>query len=349
MLLILLLVPAVYGYNRINVYYKLDSSLPQSLESVQANEALENNYEVSSVSMVLVDSGMSSRQTEQMIEELSDVEGVNFAVGLDSVVGPLVPSDMIPGEVRSKLESDRYKLILVSSAYQVATDEINQQCGQISSIIKRYDPESMLVGEAPATKDLIEITDHDFKVVSLVSIAAIFILILLVLKSATLPLILVSVVELAIYINMSISYYTGSTLPFIASICVGTIQLGATIDYAILLTNRYKTERIAGSSRKAAVATAVKTSVASVFSSALGFFAATIGVAVYSDIDLISSICLLLSRGALLSMVIVLTLLPSLLLIFDGVIIRTTVGMRGCIEKNHHRHNKAGNPAASVS
>ena len=348
-LLILLLVPAVYGYNRINVYYKLDSSLPQSLESVQANEALENNYEVSSVSMVLVDSGMSSRQTEQMIEELSDVEGVNFAVGLDSVVGPLVPSDMIPGEARSKLESDRYKLILVSSAYQVATDEINQQCGQISSIIKRYDPESMLVGEAPATKDLIEITDHDFKVVSLVSIAAIFILILLVLKSATLPLILVSVVELAIYINMSISYYTGSTLPFIASICVGTIQLGATIDYAILLTNRYKTERIAGSSRKAAVATAVKTSVASVFSSALGFFAATIGVAVYSDIDLISSICLLLSRGALLSMVIVLTLLPSLLLIFDGVIIRTTVGMRGCIEKNHHRHNKAGNPAASVS
>ena len=256
---------------------------------------------------------------------------------------------MIPGEVRSKLESDRYKLILVSSAYQVATDEINQQCAQISSIIKRYDPESMLVGEAPATKDLIEITDHDFKVVSLVSIAAIFILILLVLKSATLPLILVSVVELAIYINMSISYYTGSTLPFIASICVGTIQLGATIDYAILLTNRYKTERIAGSSRKAAVATAVKTSVASVFSSALGFFAATIGVAVYSDIDLISSICLLLSRGALLSMVIVLTLLPSLLLIFDGVIIRTTVGMRGCIEKNHHRHNKAGNPAASVS
>ena len=348
-LLILLLVPAVYGYNRINVYYKLDSSLPQSLESVQANEALENNYEVSSVSMVLVDSGMSSRQTEQMIEELSDVEGVNFAVGLDSVVGPLVPSDMIPGEVRSKLESDRYKLILVSSAYQVATDEINQQCGQISSIIKRYDPESMLVGEAPATKDLIEITDHDFKVVSLVSIAAIFILILLVLKSATLPLILVSVVELAIYINMSISYYTGSTLPFIASICVGTIQLGATIDYAILLTNRYKTERIAGSSRKAAVATAVKTSVASVFSSALGFFAATIGVAVYSDIDLISSICLLLSRGALLSMVIVLTLLPSLLLIFDGVIIRTTVGMRGCIEKNHHRKNMAGDPAASVS
>ena len=348
-LLLLLWIPAVYGYNRINVYYKLDSSLPQSLESVQANEALENNYEVSSVSMVLVDSGMSSRQTEQMIEELSDVEGVNFAVGLDSVVGPLVPSDMIPVEVRSKLESDRYKLILVSSAYQVATDEINQQCGQISSIIKRYDPESMLVGEAPATKDLIEITDHDFKVVSLVSIAAIFILILLVLKSATLPLILVSVVELAIYINMSLSYYTGSTLPFIASICVGTIQLGATIDYAILLTNRYKTERIAGSSRKAAVATAVKTSVASVFSSALGFFAATIGVAVYSDIDLISSICLLLSRGALLSMVIVLTLLPSLLLIFDGVIIRTTVGMRGCIEKNHHRHNKAGNPAASVS
>ena len=348
-LLMALWIPAVYGYNRINVYYKLDSSLPQDLESVQANEALENNYEISSVSMVLVNADMSPRETKQMLDELSGVEGVNFAVGLDSVVGPLIPSEIIPEEVTGKLMSENYKLILVSSSYQVATDEINAQCSELSSIIKRYDPESMLVGEAPATKDLIEITDHDFEVVSLVSIGAIFILILLVLKSVTLPIILVSVVELAIYINMSISYYTGSTLPFIASICVGTIQLGATIDYAILLTNRYKTERIAGNSRRDAVSIALKTSVSSVFSSALGFFAATIGVALYSDIDLISSICLLLSRGALLSMVIVLTLLPSLLLIFDGVIIRTTAGMRSCINKNHKKEKNAGNPVTSVT
>ncbi|MBR1796853.1 MAG: MMPL family transporter [Clostridiales bacterium] len=339
-IVLLLWLPAIYGYNRINVYYKLDSSLPGSLESVQANEALEANYDISSVSMILVDSELSSRDTKTMLDELKEVDGVNFAIGLDSVVGSMVPDEILPSSLTSELQSDRYKLILVSSAYQVATDEINAQCTEISEIIKRYDPDSMLVGEAPATKDLIEITDRDFKVVSLVSIGAIFLLILFVLKSATLPVILVSVVELAIYINMSISYYTGSTLPFIASICVGTIQLGATIDYAILLTNRYKTERIGGASRKDAVGIAVKTSVSSVLSSALGFFAATIGVAVYSDIDLISSICLLLSRGALLSMVIVLTLLPAMLLIFDGLIIRTTVGMRGVVRNENN--NKKG-------
>lgn len=331
--LLLLWIPAVIGYNKIDVYYKLDSSLPERLQSVKANEALEENYDISSVSMILVDSDLSSRQTKEMLDEIENVDGVNFALGLDSVVGSMIPDDFVPSELTSDLESDNYKLLVVSSAYQVATDEINAQCEQISGIIKTYDPNAMLVGEAPATKDLIEITDHDFKVVSMVSIAAIFVLILVVLKSVTLPVILVSVVELAIYINMSLSYYTGSTLPFIASICVGTIQLGATIDYAILLTNRYKTERIAGLTRKEAVAVALKTSVNSVFSSALGFFAATIGVAVYSDIDLISSICLLLSRGALLSMVIVLTLLPSMLLIFDGLIIRTTAGMKCCVER----------------
>ena len=335
-LMLLLWVPALMGYSRLNVYYKLDSSLPESLQSVQANEALEENFDVSSVSMVLVDKNLSNKDTKSMIDEIRGVDGVNFAVGLDSVVGSLVPDEIIPQQAVTALESDRYKLILVSSSYQVATDEINAQCGEISDIIKRYDPNSMLVGEAPATKDLINITDRDFKVVSMVSIAAIFILILLVLKSFSLPVILVSVVELGIYINMSLSYYTGSTLPFIASICVGTIQLGATIDYAILLTNRYKTERIAGASRRDSVAIAVKTSVNSILSSALGFFAATIGVALYSDIDLISSICLLLSRGALISMVIVLTLLPSLLLIFDGLIIRTTFGMSGV--EREHRH-----------
>lgn len=330
-LLLLLWVPAIFGYSKLNVYYKLDTSLPAELGSVQANEALEKNYDISSVSMILVDSGMSSRDTRAMLDEINEVEGVNFALGLDSVVGPLVPDEIIPAEAVSKLQSGGYKLIVVSSAYQVATDEINAQCDRIQSIIKSYDHASMFVGEAPATKDLIEITDRDFKTVSIVSIAAIFLLIMIVLKSVTLPVILVSVVELAIYINMSISYYTGSTLPFIASICVGTIQLGATIDYAILLTNRYKTERIAGASRKDAVSDAVRTSIHSVFSSALGFFAATVGVAVYSDIDLISSICLLLSRGAMLSMAIVLTLLPSMLLIFDGLIIRTTWDMKSLI------------------
>ena len=330
-LLLLLWIPAIYGYTRLNVYYKLDSSLPASLGSVQANEALESNYDISSVSMILVDSDMSSRDTREMLDEIKSVDGVNFALGLDSIVGSLVPDEIIPVDAVSKLQSDSYKLIVVSSAYQVATDEINAQCDEIQNIIKHYDPTSMFVGEAPATKDLIEITDRDFKIVSIVSIGAIFLLILFVLKSGTLPVILVSVVELAIYINMSISYYTGSTLPFIASICVGTIQLGATIDYAILLTNRYKTERIAGASAKEAVSNAVKTSIHSVFSSAFGFFAATVGVAIYSDIDLISSICLLLSRGALLSMVIVLTLLPSMLLIFDGLIIRTTWDMKSLI------------------
>lgn len=348
-IVLLLWLPAVFGYSRLNVYYKLDSSLPASLGSVQANEALESNYDVSSVSMILTDSSMSSRDTNNMLEEIREVEGVNFALGLDSVVGPLIPDEMIPSEVASKLESDEYKLIVVSSAYQVATDEINAQCEEISQIIKRYDPNSMLVGEAPATKDLIEITDRDFKVVSLVSILAIFILILVVLKSVSLPLILVSVVELAIYINMSISYYTGATLPFIASICVGTIQLGATIDYAILLTNRYKTERIAGKDRKEAVAIAVRTSIGSVLASALGFFAATVGVAIYSDVDLISSICLLLSRGALLSMAIVLTLLPSMLIIFDGLIIRTTWDMKGCIHKHHHKGKNAAKPATELT
>ena len=350
-LLLLLWIPAVIGYSKLNVYYKLDSSLPSDLQSVQANEALENNYDISSVSMILVDSGLDSRSTRQMLDEIENVEGVNFALGLDSVVGSLVPDEIIPSEMTSKLQSDNYKLIVVSSSYQVATDEINAQCDQISGIIKKYDPSSMLVGEAPATKDLISITDRDFKIVSMVSIAAIFLLILLVLKSFTLPVILVSVVELAIYINMSISYYTGSTLPFIASICVGTIQLGATIDYAILLTNRYKTERIAGADRKEAVSKAVKTSVNSVISSAIGFFAATIGVAVYSDIDLISSICLLLSRGALLSMVIVLTLLPSMLLIFDGLIVRTTWDMKNCVDNTKHgKHvNNTGKPASELT
>lgn len=340
-ILMLLWIPAIFGYSRINVYYKLDKSLPETLSCVQANKALEKDYDMNSVSMILVDSKQPAKDTKKMLEDLKGVEGVEFAIGLDSFQGTLVPDAVITSDLTKDLRSDRYKLLLVSSRYQVATDEANAQCDEINKIVKSYDKEAMFIGEAPATKDLIKITDRDFKVVSAVSIGAIFILILMVLKSASIPFILVAVVELAIYLNMSISYYTGTTLPFIASICIGTIQLGATIDYAILMTTRYKTERIGGADRKSAVKTAVETSVNSVFSSALGFFAATIGCAVYSNIDLISSICLLLARGALLSMALVILLLPALLLIFDPVIIRTTAGMKCCVEREKIKKKQA--------
>lgn len=339
-ILMLLWIPAIFGYKNINVYYKLDNSLPETLSCVQANKALEQGYDMNSVCMILADAGQSSKDTKKMLDDIKKVDGVEFAVGLDSLQGSLVPNEFITSDLAGDFKSDRYKLLLISSRYQVATDEVNAQCEEINKIVKSYDKNAMFIGEAPATKDLINITDRDFKVVSAVSIGAIFILILIVLKSVTIPVILVTVVELAIYLNMSISYYTGTTLPFIASICVGTIQLGATIDYAILLTTRYKTERIGGAERKAAVKTAVETSVNSVFSSALGFFAATIGCAIYSNIDLIASICLLLARGALLSMVLVILLLPALLLIFDPVIIRTTAGMKCCVDRQKQKKNE---------
>ena len=332
--MLLLWIPAIIGYNKIDVYYKLDKSLPSYLPSVQGNKELEEGYEMSSVSMILCDSKLSQVKTKKMIDEINALPGVSFAAGLDSIKGALIPEEIIPDSLRSKLESENHKLLVVSSEYEVATDELNEQCRQINDIIKAYDPGAMLVGEGPATKDLIEITDRDFKVVSAISIGAIFFLILFVLKSISLPFILVLVIELAIYINMSLAYYMGTTLPFIASICVGTIQLGATVDYAILMTNRYKTERMAGKDKKEAVIIAVRTSVNSVFSSALGFFAATIGVAVYSDVDLIGSICMLLARGAIISMLVVITLLPALLLLCDGLITRTTLGMRKEVLKN---------------
>ena len=339
-ILLLLWIPAVYGYSRINVYYKLDNSLPEDLQCVQANKALEAGYDMNSVCMILADANQPAKETKKMLEDIKKIEGVEFAIGLDSLQGSLVPDDIMTFDKAKDFKSDKYKLLLISSKYQVATDEANAQCDEINGIVKSYDKNAMFIGEAPATKDLINMTDRDFKVVSAVSIGAIFILIMMVLKSVTIPVILVTVVELAIYLNMSISYFSGTTLPFIASICVGTIQLGATIDYAILMTTRYKTERIAGQDRKPAVKTAVETSVNSVFSSALGFFAATVGCAFYSNIDLIASICKLLARGALLSMVLVILLLPALLLIFDPVIIRTTAGMKCCVEREKEKHNQ---------
>jgi hypothetical protein len=325
--MVILWVPAAYGNNNVKVYYKLDESLPEYLPSRQANEALAEGYDMNSVSMVLVRSDLSSKDTKALLADMQDVEGVSFAMGIDSIMGPLIPESFLPDEVKNKLSSDNWKMLIVSSVYQVATDEVNEQCETLESIIKSYDPEGMLVGEAAATKDLVRITNTDFNTVSAVSIGAIFILILFVLKSVSLPIILVVVIELAIYVNMALAYYTGTTLPFIASICVGTIQLGATVDYAILMTTRYKTERMGGCTKKEAVEIALSTSVNAIFTSALGFFAATIGVGVYSDVDLIGAICMLLARGALLSMVIVLCTLPTMLLIFDKLICKTTIGM----------------------
>lgn len=326
-LMVVMWIPAIYGNNHVNVYYKLDESLPVSLPSRQANIKLEENFNMNSVSMVLVSSDLSSKDTKNLLDELNEVEGIEFSLGLDSFVGSMIPEELIPDEIRGKLNSDNWKLLLVSSAYQVATDEINEQCEELESIIKRYDPHGMLVGEAAATKDLVRITNRDFNIVSIVSIGAIFVLIFIVLKSAILPIVLVLVIEFAIYVNMGTAFYMGTTLPFIASVCVGTIQLGATVDYAILMTTRYKKERMAGCDKKTAIETALSTSINSIFSSALGFFAATVGVAFYSDVDLIGAICMLLARGALMSMVIVIVMLPTMLFIFDKLICKTTIGM----------------------
>lgn len=325
--MLLLWIPSIYGYQRIQVYYKLDNSLPAYLGSVQANRELEEQFDMNSMSMILVDSGLSRKETKAMTEAMEQVDGVNFVLGLDSVVGSSLPEELIPDQAKDLLTSDNWKLLLVSSRYQVATDEVNAQCGQLNQILKRYDASGMLIGEAPCTKDLIEITNHDFAVVSAVSIGAIFVLILLVLKSGLLPVLLVAVIELAIYLNMSIAFYTGTTLPFIASVCIGTIQLGATVDYAILMTTRYKHERLGGAGREQSVQTALGASVHSIVTSALGLFAATVGVGIYSDVDLIASLCILMARGAIVSMFVVIFILPSMLMLFDRAICKTTVGM----------------------
>lgn len=340
--MLVLWVPAIYGNNSVQVYYKLDESLPESLPSRQANMALEEEYDMNSVSMVLVSADLSSKDTKALLKEMENVEGVSFALGMDSIMGPMIPENFLPDDIKNKLNSDNWKMLIVSSVYQVATDEVNEQCETLESIIKSYDSNGMLVGEAAATKDLVRITNRDFNVVSIVSIAAIFFLILFVLKSISLPVILVIVIELAIYVNMAIAYFTGTTLPFIASICVGTIQLGATVDYAILMTTRYKKERIGGCGKKEAVEIALSTSVNAIFTSALGFFAATVGVGFYSDVDLIGAICMLLARGAILSMIIVICVLPTMLLLFDPLICKTTLDMRKIkiFQKNKNPKNR---------
>ncbi len=334
---LVLLIPSYYGYKNYDVYYKLDSTLPKTLESVIANSKLEEEYNMNSTHIVMVDSAMSAKDANKMISEMNDVDGVKFTLGFNSLVGTAIPEEVIPDSVKEVLKSDNWQIMLVGSEYEVASDAVNEQITEINNIVEKYDNEGMVIGEAPATKDLIEITNKDFSVVSVLSIAAIFIIIALTFKSITLPVILVAVIELAIMINLGISYFTGTELPFIASVVIGTIQLGATVDYAILMTTRYQTERNSGKDKKEAVGIALSTSIKSIITSALGFFAATVGVAVYSEIGMISSLCMLLARGALISMVVVIAVLPSMFMLFDKIICKTSAGFK--VGKNQANHN----------
>ena len=319
-LFVIILIPAIYGYNHTKVYYKLDSSLPDSLESVQANTELAKEFNMNSTHMILVTNDQSDKDTRNMMSDIENIDGVKFCLGLDSIIGSGIPSNFIPSEVTEALKSDEWQLILVGSEYEVASDEVNNQCTEIEKTIDSYNDKNMLVGEAPCTKDLIRITDKDFASVSAVSIGAIFLIILCVFGSISLPIVLVAVIEFAIFINMGIPCFTGTELPFIASIVIGTIQLGATVDYAILMTTKYKRNRLGGYRKFDAVATACQESVQSIVVSALSFFAATFGVGLFSDIDMISALCTLMARGALISMCAVILMLPSALMLFDKII-----------------------------
>jgi hypothetical protein len=323
---IVVLIPALYGNNHYGVYYKLDSTLPAHLDSVIANTKLADEYNMNSTHILMVKSDMDAKDANKMMNEIKDVNGVEFTMGFNSLVGSAIPEEAVPDELKSVLKSDEWQLMLIGSEYEVASDEVNSQVEAINKIITKYDKNGMLIGEAPATKDLITITDRDFKIVNFLSIGAIFLIIAFTFRSISLPIILVAVIELAIMINLGTAYYTGSTLSFIAPIVIGTIQLGATVDYAILMTTRYRTERSSGKDKTESVGIALSTSIKSIITSALGFFAATVGVAMYSDIGLISELCMLLARGALISMVVVITVLPSMFMIFDKIICKTSAG-----------------------
>lgn len=326
---LVLLVPAVYGNNHTKVYYNIDKSLPQDLDSAIANKKLEEDFQMNNVHMVLLNNGLSARQKEAMLKDIEQVDGVKWAIGLNSLIGPAVPEDMLPEEAVGMLKSDNYEIEFICSDYKTATDEVNAQIDEINSIVKAYSPDSMVIGEAPLTKDLKDVTEVDLRNVNILSIAAIFIIIMIVFRSISLPVILVAVIEFAIFVNMSIPYYMGTELPFVASIVIGTIQLGATVDYAILMTSRYQRERSLGKGKREAVFIAHKLSMKSILTSGLTFFAATFGVCVYSKIDMISSICTLLARGAIISTVVVICLLPAMLLIFDKLIIKTSYHFLG--------------------
>ena len=325
---VILLFPAIYGNNHTGVYYNLDESLPKDLPSVIANTKLKEDYNMNTTHMILVDSSVAGSDVKKMSQEIEKVDGVKWVLGLDNLVGSGVPTDILPESVTSMLKNDKYQLLMVNSTYKVASNKVNKQIEEIDKILDKYDKGAMLVGEGPLTKDLINITDTDFKRVSAVSIGIVFVIILLLFKSVTIPVILVGVIEFAIFVNMGIPFYTGTKLPFVASIVIGTIQLGATVDYAILMTTRYQRERSRGAGKFDAITTAHKFSAQSIIVSALSFFAATIGVGLYSNIDMISSLCILMARGALISMVVVVLILPSLFMVFDKIIVKTSKGFR---------------------
>lgn len=327
-LFLVILGPAIYGYTHTSVYYDLAGSLPDTLVSKVANDTLNEQFNMGSTHMIIAKSDMPKNQNLMMIDEIKKVDGVKIAASLDSILGPSIPTEVLPEEAKEKLMSDDYQMMLVSSEYAIASDEVNKQIDEINAIVKSYDDTAMVIGEAPCTKDLIEITDKDFARVSAISIGAIFIIILCVFKSVSLPIILVSVIEFAIFINMGIPAYTGTVLPFIASIVIGTIQLGATVDYAILMTNKYKKNRYNGMEKKEAITEALRQSIQSIIVSALSFFAATFGVGLYSNIDMISSLCNLMARGAIISMFVVIFILPSMFMVFDRFICATSVGFR---------------------
>ena len=328
---------AIWGYNHTAVYYDLSETLPDHLPSRQAMKELEKNFETNTTYMILTDADMEKATMQAMIKDLKDVKGIDAVLGLESLIGPSLPSELIPEDLKNELSSDQYQMMMLTSEYKTASDEVNAQIDEVNSIVKSYDENAMVVGEAPCTKDLITITDKDFKTVSVVSIGCVFLIIAFVMKSISLPFILVAVIEFAIFINMGIPGYTGTVIPFISSVVIGTIQLGATVDYAILMTTRYCLERKNGESKKQATRIALSTSMKSVIVSALSFFAATFGVGLVSSVDMIGSLCFLMARGAIISMIVVILVLPSMYMIFDGLIIRTTWGMRQCIEMDKER------------
>jgi len=326
---VLLAAPAYYSYSKANseVYYDMGQCLPEDMNYVISNSKLSEDFGIASTHMVLADAGMKPKDVKNMIDEMEQVDGVKYVLGMESVVGSRVPEEFLPDSIKDILESDRWELFLINSEYRVASDEVNTQIESLNGILKKYDETGMLIGEAPCMKDMIETTDRDFKVVNTVSIAAIFVIILLVQKSISLPIILIAVIELGIFINLGLPHILGQSMSFITPICISTIQLGATVDYAILMTTRYKSERIGGADKNTAVWTALYTSIPSIIVSGMGLFAATFGVALYSDIEIISSMCMLMARGAVISMLLVILVLPAMFMLFDGVICKTTLGM----------------------
>lgn len=325
----ILIVPSFYSYNKANneVYYDIGECLPEDMNYVISNSKLREEFDVASTHMILIDSKTSPKEVNDMISEIEGVDGVKYVLGLESVIGTRVPQEILPDSIKNVLESDRYELLLINSNYRPASDNVNAQITKINSIVKKYDKNGMVIGEAPCMKDMIETTDHDFKVVTAISVLAIFLIILVVEKSISLPFILIAVIEFGIFINLGIPHFTGQQMAFITPICISTIQLGATVDYAILMTTRYKSERIAGNDKKTAVCTALYTSIPSIIVSGVGLFAATFGVALYSDIEIISSMCMLMARGAIISMLLVIFILPAMFMLFDKLICKTTLGM----------------------